>query len=90
MSGKASPVVVFLGVLAAVVLLSGGVLPAVPLRTQQSVRDKLQDWIAGKMAGALDWVDALDTGMIDSLLQGDVLTPEQKAALQMLRDRRPR
>lgn len=87
---KANPVAVFIGILAAVVLLSGGVLPAVPLRTQQSVRDKLQDWIAGKMAGAMDWIDTVDTGMIDSLLQGDVLTPEQKAALQLLRDRRPR
>jgi hypothetical protein len=90
MTGKPSPVVVFIGIVAAIVLLSGGVLPAVPLRTQQSVRDKLQDWIAGKMAGAMDWIDGVDTGMIDSLLQGDVLTPEQKAALQLLRDRKPR
>jgi hypothetical protein len=90
MSSKAHPIVVLFGLAVACVLLKGGVLPAVPLRTQQSVRDKLQDWIAGKMAGAMDWVDTVDTGMIDSLLTGDLLTPEQKAALQLLRDRRPR
>ena len=81
--------IVALGCMAAVLLYgaTGGARPQAPGNAGHplSTREQAEEWVRNKLTGALDWFDAIDPHIADYLMQGELLSAEQKELLRRMR-----
>lgn len=50
-----------------------------------STREQAEQWLRDKASGVVEWFDSIDPHIADGLLDGDLLSDDQKELLRQLR-----